>query len=290
VTTKLYRDALDPSSGWFEKCARHTSTYTARTLQHIYLCDPCARRLVHEGLNDRPFVYHGETVRGFCGLCNAAKEVTLRQHFACVQCCSVVLSYQMGIVAARAVHQAWADQVQAEFPSLRLEETEAVRIEPYARKSKTKKQAAESLEVLDFHVFETSEQSNKSPLFHIELKSGPGSIDEMTEFQLDVNDYDDIVGASCQTGVPAYVFHVQVGSEYHPPTRRVVARGAWWTDVCQLRDQNRRVAARRDGEKNAEYFNRTAFAPIDTFVDELRARGFDRLRERLDRTKLALPG
>lgn len=275
MTKNPYREVLEPNSEWFEKCARHTSAVTSRTLQHLYLCDPCARRLVHEGLNDRPFLYHGETVRGYCGLCNTETDVTLRQHFICTYCWPVVLSYQKSVVAARAVQDAWAKEVQPRFPTLRLEETEAVRIEPYTRKSKTKKQAAETLEILDFHVFETSEQGRESPLFHIELKSGPGSIDEMTEFQLDVNDYDDILGASCQTGLPAYVFHVQIGSEYHPPTREVVPRGVWWTDLCQLRDQIRRIAARRDGEKNAVYFNRAAFKPISTFVDELRARGFE---------------
>lgn len=283
-----YRETLDPSGEWFEKCARHSASQTSRLLQHIYLCDPCARRFVHEVFNDRPFVYHGETVQGFCGLCNKRGAVTLRQHFACGPCWNVVLSYQKTYVASEAVREAWKTHVQGEFPALVLEETEEVTLDPYVRGARTKRQNAATLEILDFLVSEKSLGSPSTTLFHIEMKSGPGNIDTMSEFQLDVNDYEDILGASCNTGAPAYVFHVQVEQEYHPPTRRGIGRRVWWTDLCRLRDAVKRVAARRGEDKKAIYFRTSAFAPVETFPDELRARGFELLRSRIDPIALAI--
>ena len=41
------------------------------------------------------------------------------------------------------------------------------------------------------------------PIFHVELKTGPGAIDTMKEFQLDVNDSNDIAGAVNHTRLPA---------------------------------------------------------------------------------------
>jgi hypothetical protein len=95
-----------------------------------------------------------------------------------------------------------------QFPTLKLEETDPVRLSPYAYKrgDETKRQKAASLSALDFRVSE-----HGRPLFHIEQKTGPGSIDDMTEFQLDLNDLNDIVGVVNGTGLPAYIIHVQAG-------------------------------------------------------------------------------
>ena len=62
---------------------------------------------------------------------------------------------------------------------------------PYVRASQTKKSSAAVLNTLDFIVL----GENQDPLFHIELKTGPGTLSQMREFQLDVNDSNDIMGA-----------------------------------------------------------------------------------------------
>src|SRR5258708_14556184 len=89
-----YRRILPRTSDYWEACARHTSRHTARTLQCGYYCDRCARRLTREAFNDRPPVYHGARVKGFCGLCNKRKQVFLRQWFACGECCKLIVGYQ----------------------------------------------------------------------------------------------------------------------------------------------------------------------------------------------------
>ena len=106
-----YDAVLPPSSDFWKKCARHTNPTTSKNLAYIYLCDVCLERLVAEALNERPPIYHGETRRGYCGLCNELKTVTFRQWFACAICWNVVVAYQKGIVASEAVHRFWAERI-----------------------------------------------------------------------------------------------------------------------------------------------------------------------------------
>lgn len=282
-----YRTTLPASSGLFEACARHTARQTARSLQTIYLCDDCTQRLVAEAFNERPPVYHGESITGFCGLCNAKRHVTMRQWFVCGICWNVVLAYQKSVAASVAVHEWWAQQIKPQFPHLRLEETEPVYLSPFARGKATKKEGAATLSVLDFQV---SDDSRKPavPIFHIEQKTGPGSIQEMSEFQLDVNDFNDIAGATNNTTRPTYVVHVQARKEYSFPTHRTVIGGLWWTDVFTLQSHEKRVAQRRGEDKRAIYYDPAAFQSIESFRDELEAKRYLELAKRLARKRFSL--
>src|SRR5215469_1582644 len=94
-----YRDVLPADSPFWEKCARHESAQTARALQCLYLCDPCAVRFCKEAMSGRPPIYHGETVEGYCGLCNKLLPVTMRQYFVCPFCWNVLVAYQKSFVA-----------------------------------------------------------------------------------------------------------------------------------------------------------------------------------------------
>ncbi|MGQ0715508.1 MAG: hypothetical protein ACT4PJ_17555 [Gemmatimonadaceae bacterium] len=271
-----YRDTLDASSTYYEACARHKARQTARGLQVMYTCDPCTVRLVREVFNDRPPVYHGETVDGYCGLCNQRRPVTLRQYFSCVPCWSVVVAYQKGFVASRAVHEWWARDLAPSYRDLSLIETEPVLLLPYVRGAKTKRQAAATKDVLDFKATERG-----TTLFHIELKSGPGSIDGMSEFQLDVNDYNDIVGAVKLTRLPAYIVHVQLAFDYLPPTRGTVVKGMWWTDLATFMTGPYRVKKRHGEEKKARYCDAGCFQPMTTFASEIAERRYEELGKRL---------
>jgi len=282
-----FRDVLPQESEFWEACARHTNRQTARTIQAIYLCDDCAIRLTKEGFNDRPPIYHGETIEGFCGLCNAGKNVTLRFWFACVYCWNVVVAYQKGFVASQSVHDYWARSVTPLFPHLKLTETGKIYISPYARSPRTKKAAATGLKELDF-VVANVEGDQETPLFHIELKAGPGSIQEMLEFQLDINDSNDIIGCANNTKLPCYIFQEQLAHRYAPPTRATVAIGTWWTDIFTLLENQVAVRGRRGEEKEAGYYSPRAFKPIETFADELRERRYTRLKERLEKEPLTL--
>ena len=145
-------------------------------------------------------------MEGNCGLCNALQGVTLRLWFACPICWNVVVAYQKGFAASEAVHAYWRSMIAPSSPDLHLVERDEIRLLPYARGSQTKKAAAALLTALDFAVLE----KDRGPLFHIELKTGPGGMAEMREFQLDVNDSNDIMGAVNNTQLPAYIFHIQV--------------------------------------------------------------------------------
>jgi hypothetical protein len=239
---------------------------------------------VKEAFNNRPFLYHGESVLGFCGLCNQERQVTLRLFFACAPCATMISSYQKSFVAASAVHDVWERVISPRNPHLKLAETEVVQLEPYARKSRTKLAASKTLDTLDFLVSEEGQ-----PRFHIELKSGPLSVLTMNEFQLDVNDFNDIIGASCHTGLPTYILHVELMLRYAAPTRRVIAGSVWWTDFRRLRNNLTAVRKRRGEDKDAAYFRREAFESIDTFAAEIQYRGFEALHHNLDLVELALP-
>jgi hypothetical protein len=275
-----FTDTLPPSSPFWEACARETNRKTCRTVQHIYLCDDCARRLTVEAFNNRPPIYHGETRTGYCALCNRQVTVTLRLWFACTICWGVILAYQKTFIASQAVVDFWQASVKPRFPDLRCEETEVVQLSPYARGAKTKKQLAVDLAALDFLVSEAHPALR--PIFHIELKTGPGSIDEMKEFQLDVNDSNDIIGAVKKTGLPAYIFHAQVVHAYAAPTRYSVPKGIWYTDIWTLKSRQKATRQRRGEDKKAGYYHTDAFRPIGEFVGELETRRYEQLATQID--------
>jgi len=274
------REVMTADSPHWEKCARHISAQTSRMMQSIYLCDACARRLTREAFNRRPPIYHGETVAGFCGLCNLQKQVTHRMWFVCPICWNIILAYQKSFVASRAVHEYWKVSVVPALPSLRLSEQEEVRLSGFGRSGTTKREAAASLEALDFLVTDTAAKPFQ-PVFHIELKAGPRAIEEMKEFQLDINDSNDIIGVIVNTRLPAYIFHVQVVQQYLPPTRRSRALGLWYTDIWTLLANRRSTKHRRGEDKQAGYYSPAAFKPISAFVGELHSQAYRELAEKV---------
>ena len=269
-------DVMAHTDPFWEACARHTSRHTSRTERSIYVCEDCYRRLQREAFNNRPPLYHGDQFKGFCGLCNDQTLVRVRLWFACAPCWSMILSYQKNFAASKAVHEYWDTTVRQALPTLQLLDTDETEVRPYARSKLTKKLAAAELSSLDFLVEEKANQ-----LFHIELKAGPGAVDEMREFQLDINDSNDIIGVVNNTGLPAYIFHVQLRSVFQPPTRSTEAVNIWWTDLPAFLANRRKIAQRRGEDKQAGYYDPRCFRPIDQFLDELRGRGYEAMSEQL---------
>lgn len=282
-----YREVTTKESGLYETCARHTARHTSRILQMGFFCDPCTKRLVIEAFNNRPPIFHGETVEGFCGLCNLKRAVTMRQWFVCGPCWNVVLAYQKSISASEALRKWWKDKIKPAFKNLELVETEPVILSPYARNATTKKQSAETLSILDFLVSDVSANPAK-PLFHIEQKTGPAAVEEMKTFQLDVNDFNDIAGAINYTDLPSYIVHVQARREYFLPTSKTVISGIWWTDILTLQSHQLRIAVRRGEDKRAIYYNPKAFRPIDEFSKELKGSHYKKLGTTLAKKPLLL--
>lgn len=209
----------------------------------------------------------------------------MRQWFACGVCWNVIVGYQKSIVASQAIQDYWRKKIKPEFPIVSLIEKEVMSLSPYVRKAKSKREAAESLTELDFVVKNRALKKRKL-LFHIEQKSGPGAIDEMHEFQLDINDSNDIIGVSNNTRLPVYIFHVQTEFKYDPPTRASVALRIWWTDIFKLLDHRLSVRTRRGEDKRAGYYSPLAFQTMDSFPEELQSKRYRKLQRRLNRRRL----
>jgi hypothetical protein len=92
-------------------------------------------------------MFEGLVVNGFCGLCNRRQDVLLRQWFVCQICLGVILSYPKTIAASFEVHDFWDRDVKPEFPGLKLEETEVVKLEPFVPGRRTKRAKSETLTV-----------------------------------------------------------------------------------------------------------------------------------------------
>jgi hypothetical protein len=71
--------------------------------------------------------------------------------------------------------------------------------------------------------------------------------------------------------VPAYLIHAQVLERWKPPTVGFEAVRLWWTDIYRLAENFRDVRMRRDENRGAAYFRKTAFGEMS----ELAAAMFD---------------
>lgn len=278
---------LRPGDQYWEKCARHQNTSTSRFVANFFLCDDCSDRLQREAFNNRPPIYEGLHVEGYCGLCNELTATDLRQWFVCPICVNVVLSYPKGFAASKYVHDFWAREITPVLPDLVLEELDEVKLEPFIPGKRSAKNKVQITQELDYRVSARLE-SGLTPLFCIELKAGPASIDTMSEFQLDVNDFNDIANGCNGCGLPAYVFHVQINDDYMPPTRRSVASNLWWTDVWTLDGARTAIRARRGEDKRAGYYKPSVFQTRDLFINELRNEGYFTLQERLRANPIGL--
>lgn len=273
-------DLIRPGDESWEKCARHTNPSTTRYVANLFLCDECAARLRSEAFNGRAPLFDGLHVEGYCGLCNRLGPTGLRQWFVCPICLNVVLSYPKGFAASRFVVEYWNRNIAPAFPDLVIEELDEIRLEPFVPLRRGAKAKALRRQPLDFRVSRRGATS-LDPLFCVELKAGPAAVEEMREFQLDVNDFNDIANGCSAQALPAYVFHVQITDEYLPPTRRSVGRDLWWTDIWTLDEARKAVRKRRGEDKWAGYYKPSAFRKGEAFVEELRNHGYADLAKRL---------
>lgn len=279
-------DTLLTSDEFREKCARHKNAQTTRSRAAFYLCTGCARRLKSEALNDRAPVYVGPPFRGSCEMCNKPKEVRLVQWYVCPRCRPVIDGYAKTEVASRFVRRFWKDEIQAKAPELILTETEPVRWEAFESTKSSQRAKSESVGVLDFAVSHRSKP--QAVLFHIEMKAGPGAIDSMKEFQLDLNDSNDIARVCNKTGKPAYLVHVQIVEQQDGPTRRIIPKDLWWTD-CFILNEKFKTSRQRYGEdKQAGYYDLSAFKGKKEFLAELTSANYKALTKRLVKSPLPI--
>jgi hypothetical protein len=184
------------------------------------------------------------------------------------------------VAATQFVRDFWKTEIEVKWPALKLSESDVVQIEPFVPGKRSQKAKAITVEALDF-LAQRQKGDSYEAIFHIEMKTGPSSISEMREFQLDVNDFDDIKTVVTKTGLPAYVFHVQVVEDYRLPTRRSVAKGMWWADIVSLRRNLKAVRRRRGEDKDAGYYEPSVFLPLEGFIEEIKMGRYRELAERI---------
>lgn len=255
------------------RCVRCQTERIDTTLSSFFLCDPCAMSLIDRAFNRNQPAFRDFRTRSFCALCNEERELALWQWFLCPNCERLVSSYRRGRVAQEFVFREWDRLVAQQVPRIVIEATDPVELMAYQRPRGRRGLA----KTLDFRALEGGQ-----PVFWVEAKTGQRSIEEFATFQLDGSDCDDILNVVRLTNLPAYVFHVQLASEHHPPADRVSPQAIWWSDFYVMTEGFQKMERRRrNGGKMAAHFSPRCFAPLESLGPALRKGHHRRLLERL---------
>ena len=248
----------------YPTCVRHAQPRKDVKLRHFFLCDPCTWQWVQEAFGGNDPCTYGEPVEGYCLLCNNVTNVRLQTWFLCDICERVARSIGRNHVAEKAIMDFWEQQIRPKYPHLRITQNDLSSLRP--RRSDD----VSGEGPLDFLI--TDEKTDQT-VFGIENKTGRSSIKDMSQFQLDVSDCDSILHHVRQLHIPAYIIHAQVLEMWKPPTMGFRAVGLWWSDIYRMTANFVSVKMRRMENRGAAYFKRSAFAPIDTLVDDLYDQG-----------------
>lgn len=253
-------------------CVRHLKPRKDVKLRHFFLCSKCTHEWVTDAFSGNAPVASLEVIPGYCALCNRETNVRLQTWFLCDICDRVARSIGRNHVAEKAILDFWNQHVTQKCPHLAIAQNDVASLRP-RRSTDISGEAP-----LDFLV-----RDNRSGevVVGIESKTGRSSITDMSQFQLDLSDCDSILHHVSQEGIPAYVIHAQVLEVWKPPTNGFYVVGLWWTDIFRLAENFKTVRMRRDEQRGAAYFKKTAFSAIDTFSEELYEGGELRLKQRL---------
>ena len=247
--------------GEYPTCVRHQSPRKDVRLRHFFLCDGCSDLWACEAFGGNKPLYVGEAVNGYCLLCNRHQAgVRLRTWFLCDICHRVAGSIGRNHVAEKAILDFWEDRVKPKLPALRLVQNDVSSLRPRRNTD------VSGVAPVDFLAID--EPSGRQ-VFGIENKTGRSSIQEMSQFQLDVSDCDCILNEMRSHQIPVYLIHAQVLELWEPPTMGYRAVGLWWSDVYLMAEHFKAVRMRRDESRGAAYFGKKAFADIGSLPEKL---------------------
>jgi hypothetical protein len=254
------------------RCLRHGGDVDRA---HFFLCPDCADIYGTNAFRGSAPLYEGAAAPGRCESCDQPRDISYRQWLLCGYCTRVVQSYRMGRVSSAFALDQLRTLVQPRVPHLIFEEADPVLIQATAARGR-RRQLATKLDLEALHA------ADRTRTFWIELKTGPGAIDKMAEFQLDCSDCDDIMNVVRTSGLPAFLVHCQIVKVPEPPTMRLAGDALWWTDLASFEAAFEDVHARRGNErKQAAYFDPSCFKPIESFGEFLVTGGLDRVVEAL---------
>lgn len=242
----------------YPTCVRHLRPRKDVRLRHYFLCDGCTDQWTRGAFDGNRPLWTGESVTGYCQLCNDVKSVRLRTWFLCDICDRVAKSIGRNHVAEKAIIDFWHEHVESQHPYLQIRQNDVSSLRP-RRDTDVSGEGP-----LDFLVTDT--RSN-AVVFGIENKTGRSAIREMSAFQLDISDCDSILHHVRELDIPCYLIHAQVLEDWRPPTMGFRAVGLWWSDIYQMAEHFRDIRTRRDEGRGAAYFSKRAFSEIVTLPE-----------------------
>lgn len=234
----------------YPTCVRHSVPRKDVRLRNCFLCDNCAEKWAVEAFAGNHSLWNSDPISGFCLLCNLHTEVRLRTWFLCDICWRVAGSIGRNHVAEKAIVEWWRQNIETNHPHLIIEQNDEAALRP------RRPDAVSGQAEVDFVI---RDKRTRKIVLAIENKTGRSAISEMSAFQLDVSDCDCILHAVRKHKVPVYLIHAQVLERWDPPTVGFETIGLWWTDIYQLAANFRDVRMRRDENRGAAYFRKSAF-------------------------------
>lgn len=245
----------------YPTCVRHLRPRKDVKVHNYYMCDGCARRWTKEAFDGNSPLYVGESVQGYCLLCNAyRKTIKVRSWFLCDICDRVARSIGRNHVAEESILDYWDQNVKPRFPFLELVRNDESSLRPRRDTDQS------GVAAVDFLAVDSRTEKN---VFGVENKTGRSSIRDMSQFQVDTSDCDCITNEMASLNIPVYVVHAQVLELWEPPTTGFRIVGLWWSDPYKMKDHFRSIRTRRDEMRGAAYFSKKAFSDMDTFVESL---------------------
>jgi hypothetical protein len=256
-------------------CVRHGKARADTHTTGLFLCKGCKKLFVRSAFGgDEPDFEYG-IIRGYCSYCGQRKYVRARYWYLCQVCENVVRAYYKERVAREFVLSWWNELRRSDEAAkgIKLRISDPTRVKRYSESNRDKKARIPSPDLTGF-------QDGKR-IFAIEMKSGKSSPRTMSQFQLDVNDCNDILSWLKASRIPAFLFHLQVRDEYDPPTARKVAIAGWYMDVFEMQQNFMTIRKRGKEIRDAAYYNKKGFHPLDNFIGPSFFHNLDKMRAKL---------
>lgn len=260
-------------------CARHNKERRDTRLVSIFLCDDCLKLLKEKALNNKNPECEGSELQGYCGCCLENKKVKQRFIYLCTVCERIIRSYAIEKAATGLILKRWDELNQLVPTGISLVVVDPVEPMTYDVHKRRKENHTSNPDFLGI-------DKTKNPIFAIEMKTGKNPISKMSAFQLDVSDCDDILAFYGKLRLPTYLFHVEVVSEFYPPTEVFVGRNAWWLNVFEMEKCFKETRMRQREQRPAAYYDKKCFHKLDVFLEHLSSADFKTFE---DESKKSIP-
>ncbi len=255
-----------PANSYIYKCSREGKERKDTKLVSFFLCSSCLNKFIK--ILGKPEATSGY-ISGYCSYCNEKEKVANIHWFLCEVCQRVVNSFGREKAASKYILNFW---LQNKLKNRKWKDVKLVVLDPATLR---KYKQAKKVQFSDPDFIAINKSGKK--LFFIEMKTGRNSIKDMSQFQLDKSDCDDIIAGAKKFKIPSYLFHVMVREEYHAPTCKHVALGAWWINTFDMLKAFKGVKMRDREKRIAAYFNKRSFNELGQFFMHLNSVEFNKL-------------